>query len=370
MRNFNLSSTSNSKNFLRFRNKNRKNSKFFLHRKKLKKQKKLLSRTTLRFSKFEKSHYRKFGYLGYDSKMKQKFFFYKKRLKQIKKKKLQELYLKSPKFKYIVQKLKVTKKTNSVLPKYRIKFIRVKNKNSLFLYNELKKKIKKNFKIRSATLANIRKNQKDIYIFKKLKKKADSKFYNLLGETWIERRKIKNIQPLVFNSGKSSYYNQLKHHGSTIIGNVENFQVSLVDPFIQRLMKNGRKNKAYRIFFRTLELLNKQKTKEKNPYIIFERAIINVTPYHIVKKQNYKSISTNTRQAIHWIFEEARKRIKKKEKPIHQKLADELLKAYGGKGIPFSKRIEADLASKSEFTRKDHKKLDPKEEKKERIRFR
>ncbi|WP_424677709.1 hypothetical protein [Enterobacter hormaechei] len=57
----------------------------------------------------------------------------------------------------------------------------------------------------------------------------------------------------------------------------------LVNMVVNRILKNGKKSLAYRIFYQSLEKIQ-QKT-EKNPLIVLRQAIDKLTPKLIVKSK-------------------------------------------------------------------------------------
>lgn len=114
--------------------------------------------------------------------------------------------------------------------------------------------------------------------------------------------------------------------------------------FINYLMKDGKRTVAHKIFVDTMKEI--QLNGHPNPQAVLETAIENASPDIMVKskriggavyqvpmevKQNKKLFF-----ATKWILDAARG---KKGKPMHKKLAEELLAAYSGQG-PAIKRKE------------------------------
>ena len=117
----------------------------------------------------------------------------------------------------------------------------------------------------------------------------------------------------------------------------------LQEKFINYLMKDGKKTIARKIFRTTLDLIRKKGVKD--PVLIFEKAIENVSPSLEVKPKRIggavyqiptevKSIRQKT-LAFRWILTAART---KKGKPIASKLAEELVDASNSTGNAFKKK--------------------------------
>jgi len=114
--------------------------------------------------------------------------------------------------------------------------------------------------------------------------------------------------------------------------------------FINYVMWDGKKNTAQNVVYDMLEVL-KQKEKTDNPLEVFETAIKNVTPQVEVRSRrvggaNYQvpyeiRPERRTFLAMNWLIQAARS---KKGKPMHLKLADEMLAAIKGEGEAMKKR--------------------------------
>jgi small subunit ribosomal protein S7 len=117
----------------------------------------------------------------------------------------------------------------------------------------------------------------------------------------------------------------------------------LIAKLINQVMKQGKKSIARRIVHGTLETI-KEKTK-KDPLEIFELAMKNVTPLIEIKP---KRIGGATYQvptevkgergstlAMRWLLGAARS---KKGKPMHEKLAEELMAAARNEGTAIKKK--------------------------------
>jgi small subunit ribosomal protein S7 len=109
-------------------------------------------------------------------------------------------------------------------------------------------------------------------------------------------------------------------------------------------MDSGKKATAREIVYSTFDLL-KEKAKVENPIELFEAALKNTTPAMEVRSRrvggaNYqvpREVRPERRNALSmkWIVEAARK---KKGKPMHEKLAEEILAASKNEGEAVKKR--------------------------------
>ena len=116
-----------------------------------------------------------------------------------------------------------------------------------------------------------------------------------------------------------------------------------VAKFVNHIMTRGKKAAARKIVYGAFEII-KEKTK-KDPVEVFEKALENVAPmlevrskrvggatYQVpvpVKDHRKESLATR------WIITAARS---KKGKPMHEKLAEELMAAYKREGTAFKKK--------------------------------
>ncbi len=117
----------------------------------------------------------------------------------------------------------------------------------------------------------------------------------------------------------------------------------LVQRFINRLMRDGKKSKAEKIVYRALEICGQRENKP--PLEVFERALQNCMPVVEVRPrrvggQTYQvptDVPPERRRtlAIRWLIESARKR---SGKSMIEKLSAELLDAYNGQGATIKKR--------------------------------
>ena len=120
----------------------------------------------------------------------------------------------------------------------------------------------------------------------------------------------------------------------------------LAGKFINCLMLDGKKTTAQRVFYDALEEIQRRKeTSDHSPIEVFEGAVENVKPYIEVRSKRVGGASyqvpmqvNRTRQqslAIRWILGAVRD---KKGRPMHLKLADELISAFKKEGVAYTKR--------------------------------
>ena len=120
----------------------------------------------------------------------------------------------------------------------------------------------------------------------------------------------------------------------------------LAGKFINCLMLDGKKTTAQRVFYDALEEIERRKeVTDLSPIEVFETAVENVKPYIEVRSKRVGGASyqvpmqvNRIRQqslAIRWILIAVRD---KKGRPMHLKLADELLAAYKKEGVAYTKR--------------------------------
>ena len=122
------------------------------------------------------------------------------------------------------------------------------------------------------------------------------------------------------------------------------YNSKVIAKFINMIMLKGKKSTAEKILYDALDVL-KDKTKEEDGLKAFHKAIDNVRPKLEVKPRRVGGSTyqvpievTQARGislALRWIRDFAKSR---KGKPMHVKLADELLAAYKGEGSSVKKR--------------------------------
>ena len=115
--------------------------------------------------------------------------------------------------------------------------------------------------------------------------------------------------------------------------------------FINCVMSDGKKSAAQRCVYGAMDVIEEKLAKEtdenkpESPIDVFRMAIDNVKPYVEVRSKriggaNYqvpREVKKARQQslAIRWIVDNSRK---KKGKPMHLRLAEELVDAYNGTG--------------------------------------
>jgi len=118
----------------------------------------------------------------------------------------------------------------------------------------------------------------------------------------------------------------------------------LASKFVNTLMWDGKKSTALRVFYDALDVLGK-KVSDAEPIEVFTQAVENVKPNIEVRSKRVGGASyqvpmqvNKMRQqslAIRWILMACRE---KKGRPMHEKLAAELLAAYNREGASMTRR--------------------------------
>lgn len=125
-----------------------------------------------------------------------------------------------------------------------------------------------------------------------------------------------------------------------------------VAKFINKLMWDGKKTVAYKIFYSAMDII-KEKTNQ-DPLTVFKKALNNVKPKLEVRPRRvggatyqipmevppHRSLSL----AIRWIVESARSR---KGKPMALRLVDEILEAAKGEGPSVKKKEDTHKMAES-----------------------
>ncbi|MER3417204.1 MAG: 30S ribosomal protein S7 [Gemmataceae bacterium] len=119
----------------------------------------------------------------------------------------------------------------------------------------------------------------------------------------------------------------------------------LAGKFINCLMWAGKKATAQRVFYRALEQIKRRMGAETNVLEVFEQAVEHVKPPVEVRSKRVGGATYQVPMTVHpkrqqslairWIIQAARA---KKGRPMHLKLADELLAAYRREGDAMTKR--------------------------------
>ncbi|MEM7174120.1 MAG: 30S ribosomal protein S7 [Bacteroidota bacterium] len=118
-----------------------------------------------------------------------------------------------------------------------------------------------------------------------------------------------------------------------------------ITKFVNALMKEGKKSKAYAILYKAFDIIE-EKTK-KNGHEVFQKALEKVTPMIEVKSRRMRGatyqvpIETRPERKVYlfnkWMIHSARKR---NEKSMSLKLAAEFIAASQGEGAAMKKKNE------------------------------
>ena len=121
------------------------------------------------------------------------------------------------------------------------------------------------------------------------------------------------------------------------------FGSHLASKIINKIMQDGKKTTAQKIFYDAVEMAAKKLPEVEDHVEIFTRAIDNIRPSVEVRSKrvggaNYqvpREVRKNRQQslAIRWMVDNVRK---KKGKPTHLSLMEELVDAYNGQGASVS----------------------------------
>ena len=122
------------------------------------------------------------------------------------------------------------------------------------------------------------------------------------------------------------------------------FNSTKLEKFINYVMWSGKKETAQRVVYMAFDVV-KEKTGNPNPLEVFDQAIKNAGPLMEVRSRrvggaNYqipREVKANRRNilAMRWIIGVARSG---KGRPIHEKLADELIAASKNEGEAVKKK--------------------------------
>ncbi len=126
-----------------------------------------------------------------------------------------------------------------------------------------------------------------------------------------------------------------------------------LEKFINYVMQDGKKDTSRKIVYSALEVI-KEKMKVEDPLEVFENAIRNVGPAIEVRSRrvggsNYqvpREVRPERKQALafRWIIDAARGG---KGKPMHEKLAAELMLAHNNEGSAIKKRDDTKKMAES-----------------------
>ena len=118
-----------------------------------------------------------------------------------------------------------------------------------------------------------------------------------------------------------------------------------VAKFINYVMKDGKKSTARGVVYRTFDVI--EKTHKQDPMAVFDTAIKNVGPMLEIKARRIGGATYQVPRevrgerklalAFRWILLAARS---KKGKPMHEKLAEELILATKNEGSAIKKKLD------------------------------
>ena len=126
------------------------------------------------------------------------------------------------------------------------------------------------------------------------------------------------------------------------------FNDQLVTRFVNNLMSQGKKSKAYKIFYDAMEIVDqKNEDKEKTSLDLWKDALSNVMPHVEVRSRRVGGATFQIPQpirpdrkisiAIKWLIESSKKR---NEKSMALKLAQEVIAAAKEEGAAVKKRVD------------------------------
>lgn len=123
------------------------------------------------------------------------------------------------------------------------------------------------------------------------------------------------------------------------------YKSALVTRFINYLMKDGKKSTAQRVFYNTMDII--EKTTKQEPIAVFNLAVKNVSPELEVKTRriggaNYQVPQVvpeyrKTTLACRWLIGASRA---KKGKSMAERLAEELILASKNEGAAMKKKLD------------------------------
>ncbi|MCI0712918.1 MAG: 30S ribosomal protein S7 [Chloroflexi bacterium] len=126
----------------------------------------------------------------------------------------------------------------------------------------------------------------------------------------------------------------------------QKFNNENISRFVNRMMRDGKKSKAYRIMYDALDLVSERITNQ-DPVVVFETALRNVTPAVEVKPRR---VGGSTYQvpvevpadralslAIRWILASTKAR---NGRSMAEKLAAELMDAFNNEGNAIRRKDE------------------------------
>ncbi len=144
-----------------------------------------------------------------------------------------------------------------------------------------------------------------------------------------------------------------KLNKKSIVAPDSKYDSELLARFINSVMLDGKKTTARTVVYAALDEIRKRDEK-LDPMVVFETAITNVSPSVEVRSRrvggaNYqvpREVRPERRRslALRWIIGAARG---SKGKPMHMKLADELIAASNNQGTAIKKREDVQRMAES-----------------------
>ena len=133
------------------------------------------------------------------------------------------------------------------------------------------------------------------------------------------------------------------------------FNDQLVTRFVNNLMLQGKKSKAYKIFYDAMEIVDqKNEDKEKTSLDLWKDALSNVMPHVEVRSRRVGGATFQIPQpirpdrkisiAIKWLIDSSKKR---NEKSMALKLAQEVIAAAKEEGAAVKKRVDTHKMAES-----------------------
>lgn len=117
-----------------------------------------------------------------------------------------------------------------------------------------------------------------------------------------------------------------------------------VTKFVNNMMKDGKKEKSFKIFYDAMDIVN-EKVEEEEPLEVFRKALTNITPGVEVRSRRVGGstfqIPTPIRDSrkesmgMKWLILYSRKR---NEKGMHRKLAAEVIAGAKEEGAAYKKK--------------------------------
>jgi len=125
------------------------------------------------------------------------------------------------------------------------------------------------------------------------------------------------------------------------------YKSKTITKFVNEIMRDGKKSVARKLVYNAMDIID-ERVEDKSPLEVFEQAIANVKPLIEVRSRRVGGMTYQVptevppkRQvslAIRWMWEAA---TSKKGRPMHQRLADEILDSYRKQGTSYQRRENA-----------------------------